>query len=76
MNEQRTIYVRLLDEGTDVFRPVRAEQIEIDVFKIVAENSAPEDEKWEFSTGQRVRCKEHTTPEGKPILIACELLPN
>jgi hypothetical protein len=40
--ELKTIYVRLLDEGTDVWRPVQAMQINRDTFRIVSENSHPE----------------------------------
>lgn len=51
----RTIYVRLLDEGVDVWRPVEAEEEEHGAFRLPT--SAPEDEAWEFRPGSRVICE-------------------
>ena len=70
----RPIYIYLLDEGTDVWRPVMGRLIAGDIFEIVTENSNPDDEHWEFGCGQQVRCRELMTPEGKTIMVACELL--
>lgn len=72
----RTIYVYLKGEGTDVWRPVSARHVDADIFEIVTENSAPEDECWEFNRGQKVKCKERITPEGEKILVAYELFLN
>ena len=55
--KEETIYVYLLDEGVDVWRPVKAVHIRDTVYKIVSENPALEDEKWQFSTGDLVRCE-------------------
>lgn len=52
-----SIYVRLLDEGTDVWRPVAARPIDGEWFEICAEQSVPEDEQWEFLPGAVVRCQ-------------------
>lgn len=53
-----TIYIRLLNEGTDVFRPVQAEKLEKNIFKIIeTESYNPECETWEFIPGQIVHCK-------------------
>jgi len=56
-----------------VWRPVIAERIRKDVFRIIGENEDPEDERWEFSTGQLVRCEERVFAGG-PALIAVEEL--
>jgi hypothetical protein len=72
----RTIYVYLTGEGTDVWRPVSGRHVDADIFEIVSENSAREDECWEFNRGQKVRCKERITPEGEKILVAYELFLN
>ena len=66
--ELKTIFVRLLDEGTDVWRPVEGKQIHTDTFEIVSDNPDPEDEIWEFVAGQLVNCKEHVTPEGEAAI--------
>ena len=57
MIKEETIYVYLLDEGTDVWRPVKAIQVRQNLYKIVSENRASEDENWQFSTGDLVRCE-------------------
>jgi len=49
------IYVALLDEGTDCWRPVQAVQIRQGVFRII-EQVIPEDELWEFRPGDTVSC--------------------
>ena len=63
------IYVPLLDEGTDVWRPASAEHIREDVYRITAE--APENEQWKFSRGQLVRCR-HRHLSGGDCLVAYE----
>lgn len=55
---QIRIYVYLEDEGTDVWRPVQALRLEDNLFQIVEENPDPEDEHWQFCTGDVVRCRE------------------
>jgi hypothetical protein len=51
------IYVALLDEGTDVWRPVQAISVGRNVYRIISENQNPELECWQFQTGDMVRCK-------------------
>jgi hypothetical protein len=54
-----TVYVRLLDEGTDVYRPTQAEQLSKGVFKLYPTlDYDSEDEAWEFPPGQIVVCEE------------------
>jgi len=55
--KEETIYVYLLDEGVDVWRPVKAIHVRDKIYKIVSENQDQEDEKWQFSTGDFVRCE-------------------
>jgi hypothetical protein len=45
-----TIYVRLLDEGVDVWRPVRAEPLGGNLYRLAA-TPVPDTETWEFSPG-------------------------
>ena len=66
-----TVYVSLLHEGVDVWRPVFAEHIRDDVYRIVGEPPDPEDEKWQFLPGQRVRCRLQQLSEGE-FLVAYE----
>ena len=66
---RRTIYVALLDEGTDVWRPVEAEELRDGLFRIFSENSMPDDERWEFPQGAIVRCERRRLSEGT-VLVA------
>lgn len=61
MASEKTIYVYLLDEGTDVWRPVKAIQVKENIYKILSANPDPEDEIWQFNKGDFVRC------ESKPL---------
>jgi len=52
------VFVRLLDEGTSVYRPTRAARISDQVYRLEASpNYDPEDETWEFPPGSTVRCE-------------------
>ena len=53
-----TVYVRLLDEGTDVYRPTQAELIRGATYRLLpTPDYDPEDEHLEFAPGQLVRCE-------------------
>ena len=64
----QTIYVALLDEGVDVWRPVQAERVRTGVFRILPMNPDPEDERWEFPPGSVVRCEEREVSEGRALV--------
>lgn len=54
-----TIYVRLLNEGIEVYRPVTATQIENNIYKIIDETKYDaEDETWEFLPGNIILVSE------------------
>jgi hypothetical protein len=63
-----TIYVALLDEDVDVWRPVEARR-EGGFYRIVG--PVPETEKWAFDSGSLVRCEQRELSEG-PVLVAVE----
>jgi hypothetical protein len=48
-----TVYVHLLDEGVDVWRPVSATRVG-DGYLL--EGPRPDDERWQFEPGTLVRC--------------------
>ena len=64
----RAIYVYLLDEGTDTWRPVEAEELESGRYRIVG--PAPEGETWEFPPGSVVSVEVKTLAEGV-FPVAC-----
>ena len=67
------IYVYLLDEGTDVWRPVEAIHLNDDIYQIVSEKLDP-NELWAFKTGDTVRCELKALTDSKPkkYLVAVE----
>ena len=71
-----TIYVRLLNEGTEVWRPVEAEVLGDDCFKIVSENTDPNDETWEFPPGSIVRCARRAFEKEVEQFVAIEEMLN
>jgi hypothetical protein len=76
MNNTTTVYVALLDEGVDVWRPVQAEHVGGDLYRLMGEQ--PDDEAWSFAIGDLVKCKERTLSgdggQSKPVLVAYEKL--
>jgi hypothetical protein len=68
------IYMPLLNEGTECWRPVRADLISGDIYQISAADES-NDERWAFPGGARVRCKEHVFSDGKVGLVAYEMVP-
>jgi len=65
-----TIYVKLLDEGTDVLRPVDAVEISDGLFHLVGMND--ESEEWEFPCGSIVRVEKRTL-SSRSELVAVKL---
>ncbi len=71
MNEPDTIYVALLDEGIDVWRPVAAQRLSSDRYLILEQDYDRAIERWEFEPGAVVRCRAQDR-DGRQILIATE----
>jgi len=63
-----TVYVRLLNEGTDVWRPVEAARLSETTFRL-SEDPAPDDEEWTFQPGDIV-VAEHRRGEREQPLVA------
>jgi hypothetical protein len=60
------IYVRLLDEGTEVARPTDALPLGDGLFRVLpTPDYDPQDETWEFPPGSLVRCKKEQWPHGQ-----------
>lgn len=67
---KKSIYIQLLDEGTKVYRPVPALEIEQNVYKLEGfEMYDPENETWEFLPGTCVLVEEQRL-EGGVFLVA------
>ena len=67
----KVIYVKLLEEGTDVWRPVFAKQKVGNVFTIEPQE-VPVDEEWEFSPGDSV-VVEHRNLSGELVAVCSRL---
>ena len=57
MKTEYCIYVRLLGECVDVWRPVRAIPIEGNVYRILEQTYDRDQEGWEFEPGEAVECQ-------------------
>jgi hypothetical protein len=64
------VYVPLLDEGVDVWRPVAAEVIGNGCYLITGDQ--PSDERWKFLPGTSVRCEERRFEDGTLGLVATQ----
>ena len=63
-----TIYIQLLNEGVDVWRPVDATHLADDRYRI--EGDVPDGEDWQFQPGTVVRCDWMTFSDGERGLTA------
>jgi hypothetical protein len=74
-NNIQTIYVQLLDEGTQAYRPVKAEKISDSVYKISEQNIYDtDDEFWEFPPSSIVVCEKQKL-SGGTVLVALRECP-
>lgn len=71
MSEEVIVYVLITNEAVDVWRPVSAERIAGDVYRL-SRTIPDEDEVWQFPAGSTVRCKQKTFPDGTIALVAFE----
>jgi hypothetical protein len=69
VNDFVEIYMPLLGEGVDVWRPIRAEHMGGNVYRVPPKSAGHEDETWAFSPGEDVICETIELSEG-PALAA------
>jgi hypothetical protein len=63
------IYMPLLGEGVDVWRPVQAEHLHGNVYRVLDQPCDRDDESWQFELGDEVMC-ELIELDGGPVLAA------
>lgn len=68
--KQVGIYVNLLNEGLNMMRAVAAQDLGHGFYLIV--EPMPEDEVWEYRTGQVVRCQKKNLANGKHLVAVAE----
>ena len=73
--ELSTVHVRLLDEGTDVWRPVKAERLGETTYRI-ADGPVPEDEAWSFQPGDIVvvEHRQGADDDGQPLIAVARAM--
>jgi hypothetical protein len=64
MSSVTQIYVGLRDEGVQVWRPVCAEYVREDIYRILDQPYDSSVESWQFGPGDEVHCKIVATPNG------------
>ncbi|HEV3510718.1 MAG TPA: hypothetical protein VGS05_03380 [Candidatus Sulfotelmatobacter sp.] len=64
---EKTIYMPLVGDGTECWRPVRAVQVGDDIFEI--SDKLPENESWAFSPHCRVRCRDKVFADGHAGMV-------
>lgn len=63
------IYMPLLDEGIEVWRPVEAHKVGENRYKIPESVKVPDDENWAFQPGTTVLCKLRAFQDGTVALV-------
>lgn len=73
---ERKIYIQLLEEGTKVYRPVPAIEIESNIYKVQGfEIYDPDDENWEFPPDTYVLVEEQKLDNQSVLVAIKEQLP-
>jgi hypothetical protein len=63
--ERTTVYVKLLDEGIDAWRPVLAEDLGQRRYRLLpTDDYDPDDETWEFPPGTVAICEPRQLSDG------------
>jgi hypothetical protein len=67
---EKKVYIKLLEEGTEVYRPVPAIELKENIYEVKGHDIYdPEDEVWEFKPGARVVVEEQKL-DGDLVLVA------
>lgn len=72
VNEPVTVFVSLLDEGVNVWRPVSARPLGQGLFRLVGVNANVSDERWQFPAGAIVKCVTRQFEDGTTGVVAVE----
>jgi len=70
-HDSETIYVALLDEGVDVWRPVKARRLPGGAYLILEQDYDRSTETWQFEPGTVVMCRVERR-NGRQVAIATE----
>lgn len=59
------VFVSLLDEGVDVWRPVQAERVRDNIYRIASQPYDQDVETWQFVPGDEVICEMIESSDGR-----------
>ena len=76
MSRIAEIYVCLLNEGVDVWRPVQAEHIRDNVYRITPQHYDRNIESWQFEPGDEVVCEMINSSEGRILAAIRKMTPH
>lgn len=68
--EPVTIFVALMDEGVDVWRPVQARSLGGGLYRIIGADGDTSDETWQFPAGAIVQCEDKQFANGRSEMTA------
>lgn len=72
VGEPETIFVALLDEGVEVWRPVQARPVDGGHFRIIGVEADTSDDTWQFPAGAIVKCVNQQFADGTSGITAVE----
>jgi len=72
MAARTQVYIKIGAKAGPAWRPVDAEPLGRDLYRIVGSNPSPAVEPWPFSPGDVVRCEPYELTDSDVILVACE----
>lgn len=72
VGEPVTIFVALLNEGVDAWRPVQARPLDRGQFRIIGVEADTSDETWQFPAGAIVKCENKQFADGTSGMTAVE----
>ena len=75
MTSDTQIYVALLDEGVDVWRPVQAERLSGNTYRILNQPYDRSVEAWQFEPGDVVLCEMVESGEGRILAATRKTVP-
>jgi hypothetical protein len=62
----QTVYVALLGEGTQTWRPVPARRMDDSTYELLG--IVPSQEEWQFMPGQTVECEKRSLSDGEALV--------